>query len=284
MKFNSLKEKYNYYRNQTDYKLIPNSYVMIMLDGRSFSKKIKKRFNRPFDDDFIRIMDETAKYLCENVSGCKLAYVQSDEISLVLTDNGEQDPFFGNRLCKIQSIVASMATSKFNRLMVLNDIKDLPCSKDDVVDIIDTLPLYEFDCKAWNLPNVNDVFASILYRQNDCVRNSKEAVAQSFFSHKELHKIDTEKQIEMVKEKFGINWYIYYKRSEKYGRLIFKVPYINVNEKTKEPYVRNKWTVFGAKSLNDTQVSKEVINLIGGEENKLLVQLTDNSKYANEIN
>jgi tRNA(His) guanylyltransferase len=94
MKFNSLKEKYLYYRNITDYKLYPNGYVMVMLDGRSFSKKIKKKFERPFDKKFIDIMNQTAVYLCENVSNCKFAYVQSDEISLVLSDFGDAEPFF----------------------------------------------------------------------------------------------------------------------------------------------------------------------------------------------
>lgn len=94
MKFNSLKEKYNYYRSLTDYRLIQNSYVMVMLDGRSFSKKIKKCFERPFSKGFINIMNNTAKYLCEKVGGCKIAYVQSDEITLILKDAEEQHPFF----------------------------------------------------------------------------------------------------------------------------------------------------------------------------------------------
>lgn len=31
-------------------------------------------------------MNETAKYLMQNISGCKLAFVQSDEISLFISD------------------------------------------------------------------------------------------------------------------------------------------------------------------------------------------------------
>lgn len=72
-----------YLRSLTDYKLIPNDYVLIMLDGRSFSSTIKRYFKKPFDDTFINIMNETALYLCNNVQGCKFAYVQSDEISLM---------------------------------------------------------------------------------------------------------------------------------------------------------------------------------------------------------
>lgn len=39
MIFKTLEEKCNYYRSLTDYKLLPNGYIVVMLDGRSFSKK-----------------------------------------------------------------------------------------------------------------------------------------------------------------------------------------------------------------------------------------------------
>ena len=73
MIFKNLKEKCEYYRNLTDYKLLPNGYTIVMLDGRSFSKKIKNKFKQPFDDTFIDIMNKTAQYLCKNVSAVVLA-------------------------------------------------------------------------------------------------------------------------------------------------------------------------------------------------------------------
>ena len=42
MKFNSLKDKCEYYRSMTDYKVMPNCSIIIMLDGHCFSKKVKK--------------------------------------------------------------------------------------------------------------------------------------------------------------------------------------------------------------------------------------------------
>ena len=50
---------------------MPNSYVLTMVDGHCFSKMIKHKFDRPFDDMFIKMMNETAKYLCENIQGAK---------------------------------------------------------------------------------------------------------------------------------------------------------------------------------------------------------------------
>lgn len=273
MEFDSLKKKYHYYRDLTDYKLLPNSYVMVILDGRSFSKKIKKRFKRPFDDKFIEIMNETAKYVCEKVSGCKLAYVQSDEINLILHDSPMQNPFFGNRLCKLQSIIAAMATSKFNQLALLNTLKDLPCSKEDAVQIINDALLYEFDCKAWAVPNENDAFAAILYRQNDCIRNSKEAVAQYFFSHNDLHKRTTDEQIAMVKDKYGIDWNADYNDGEKYGRFIIKygLEFPEVDREgnsTGKTYIRHKWIIGNGIPLSDEINRVNMINYIVNGENE----------------
>ena len=86
MNFQSLKEKCEYFRSLTDYRLTPNSYVIVFLDGRSFSKMIKNKYKKPFDETFIDMMNETAKYLLQNVQGAKFAYVQSDEISILVTD------------------------------------------------------------------------------------------------------------------------------------------------------------------------------------------------------
>ena len=129
MNFKTLKEKGEYYRSLTDYRLLPNSYAVIMLDGRSFSHKVKNKFKKPFDDDFVRMMNETTKYLCENIQGALCGYCQSDEIHIVISDfvksyklhedwsvaptdkEGISSAFFQYRISKILSIVASMASS-----------------------------------------------------------------------------------------------------------------------------------------------------------------------------
>lgn len=284
MIFKSLKEKYIYYRNLTDYRLLPNGYIMVMLDGRSFSKKIKNNFKRPFDETFINLMNETAKYVCEKVSGCKLAYVQSDEINLILYDDFEKDPFFGNRLCKLQSIIASIATSKFNQLAFIEVLKDNNCHKDDVINMIANSSLYEFDCKVWNVPNVNDAFAGILYRQNDCVRNSKEAVAQNYFSHKTLHGKKTEEQIELVKEYFGVNWYNDFTRGEQYGRVIIrrKIKYSPSGENL-STYERDEWNILEALPFNVEKNRTEMVKYLSNNENNLFKILVRNDEYITQI-
>ena len=227
MKFKNLEDKCLYYRGLTDYKLLPNSNIIVMLDGKNFSSLIKNNFKKPFDDEFINMMNKTAQFLCNNVQGVKFAYVQSDEISLLITDydTPETDIFFGGRLCKIQSILASLATSEFNRWFIRNRIFD----KDDwsgvtIADLDQELfdiKLAQFDCKVWPVPSQNDAFAWFLYRQIDCIRNSKQQFAQTYCSHKELVGKDTDMQVEFCKEKSGNDWNVI-ADEYKYGRFVFK--------------------------------------------------------------
>lgn len=254
MYFKTLEKKCLYYRGLTDYKLLPGSYVIVMLDGKNFSRLVKNKFKKPFDDDFISMMNETAKYVCENVQGCKFAYVQSDEISLVLTDfdTPTTDTFFGYRLCKMQSIIASLATAKFNQLMLsynlkkhsydtlLEDCADTLYSVKDAIKVVDNAPLAQFDCKCWNVPNINDVFAWFLYRQIDCVRNSKQQAAQTYLPHKKLEKLNTDAQINLLIKEKDIDWNCY-PMGQKYGRFIWKRKVIMNNIDTGEIYHRHKW-------------------------------------------
>lgn len=274
MQFKNLEDKCLYYRGLTNYKLLPGSYVIVMLDGRSFSKLIKNKFNKPFDDNFIDMMNETAKYVCENVQGCKLAYVQSDEISLVLTDfdTPTTDAFFGYRLCKMQSIIASLATAKFNQLMLshnlekhsydalLEDGADTLYSVKDAIRAVDNATLYQFDCKCWNVPNINDVFAWFLYRQIDCVRNSKQQTAQTYLPHKMLLNLDTDAQLGLLIEEKGIDWNCY-PMGHKYGRFLWKDKVLMSNIDTGELYHRYKWLVQPAFPLMDENGRDKFFNL-----------------------
>lgn len=257
MKFDSLEERMLYFRGLTDYKLTPNSYVICMIDGRSFSKKIKKKFERPFDDKFINAMNEVAKFVCKEVQGCKLAYVQSDEISFVITDFDtlNSDSFFGYRLCKMQSIIASLATGKFNRLMEELYLAENPGGN------INDVPLYQFDCKCWVVPTHNDAVGWLLYRQNDCTCNSMQQAAQAYLPHNRLVGLYSTDQIALLKEKHNIDWYTEYDDGKKYGRFIYKDTETFTSEQYGE-YERSVWNSYHGKSLNDEDFREFIGSLI----------------------
>lgn len=258
MDFKNLKDRMLYYRSLTDYKVMPNCYTLVMLDGRSFSKLIKKKYKLPFDDSFIATMNTTAQYICQNVQGALFAYVQSDEISILLSN--ECDTFFNGRLTKMLPNIASMAAGKFNQIMMLRDLYSilhdgLELSRMEVIKTLYKHKLVEFDCKIWNVPSFNDVYAWFLYRQNDCIRNSKQQSAQTYLSHNVLFHKNVDEQIKLLEEKKGINWETEYNDGKKYGRFIYKeMKHMNVYvEKLKKdvPCDRTVWGCYPAFKLQE---------------------------------
>jgi tRNA(His) 5'-end guanylyltransferase len=251
----TLKDRMKALQAERDYRLDDDSYILCHIDGRAFSKMIKKKFRLPFDDDFMDMMDDTASYVCANVQGAKLAYVQSDEITIVITNfkvEGDEvlkgSSFFDYRLCKLQSIIASLATAKFNQLYTsrmikqnmykstLEDSEDTLYSPSDCINLIMNTQLIQFDCKCWDIKEYNDMFAWFKFRQNDCIRNSKQQFAQAYCPHKELLNKNADEQVTYCKIKTGKDW-TGLQGKYKYGRLVYRTTYPTqtINPKTGEP-------------------------------------------------
>lgn len=95
--------------------------ILLRLDGSHFHT-FTKNFKRPFDDVLIKTMQETAKFLCENIMGATIAYTESDEITVLLVDYKKitSQAWFDNRQNKIESIAASMCTMAFNKFFAKN--------------------------------------------------------------------------------------------------------------------------------------------------------------------
>lgn len=206
------------YEKRNQYYLQKRTPVAIRVDGRSFHT-FTKGFQRPFDDVLIKTMQETAKYMCENIQGAKLAYVQSDEITIILTDYDtlETDCWFNYRTDKLCSISASMATMAFNKYFEKN-VDDYRFRKWDGVSkykegteeyIKTLLKAVEkgamFDARCFNIPK-EEVTNLIYWRQLDATRNSIQMVGQANFSHKELQNKSCNDIQDMLYEQKGINW------------------------------------------------------------------------------
>ena len=240
--------------------LIPKLPICVRVDGKGFSKYTKDMI-RPFDQKFTDSMIETMKFLVEETDAI-IGYTQSDEITFVLTDfeNEETSAYFDYRLCKMLSIIPSLATAKFNQLVTLN-LLDTPCSTEDMQQIIKHMSLAQFDCKVWNTDNFNDVFAYFLWRQIDCVRNSKQQASQTDLSHKELMGKHTDEQIRLLLEKKGIDWNEY-SDDKKYGRFIYKEqiekPLPNHEENT---CLRNVWLAHDAFELYESGGKQRLLEL-----------------------
>ena len=208
----------NNYENVNRFYLTRRMPVIIRMDmkaGHTFTRGMKK----PFDDIFVKTMQNTMKYLCENIQGCVIGYTQSDEISLVLTDYAEltTDAWFGNNLQKMCSVSASMATLAFNKAFRknVNDWWFTPFSG-ITKEFQERVTLYKtyknaiekgamFDCRCFNIPK-EEVTNLVYWRQLDASRNSIQMVGQANFSHKELQNKSCNDIQDMLMTQKGINW------------------------------------------------------------------------------
>lgn len=167
-------------------------------------------------------MQETAKYLCENIQGCSLAYTQSDEISLLLIDcqRFETSAWFDYEIQKMTSISVSMATMAFNR--IFNDlVREYRFNNGENFDLSTKegeekhylLQAYKssmdkgamFDSRVFNIPR-EEVTNYFYWRQLDASRNSVQMVGQANFSHKELQNKSCNDIQDMLMTQRGINW------------------------------------------------------------------------------
>jgi len=90
----------------------------------------------------------------QSIEGCVFAFTQSDEITYVLRNDQSlsSEPWFDNRIQKIASVIASMTSVNFMSEM---------CG-----------PCVYFDARVFAVPNIQEAINNIIWRQQDCVKNS----------------------------------------------------------------------------------------------------------------
>ncbi|MDR2457452.1 MAG: hypothetical protein LBD41_03120 [Clostridiales Family XIII bacterium] len=208
--------------------------LIIRIDGKSFHN-FSKGFKKPFDNIIRDCMTETAIELCNQIQGTKIAFIQSDEISLLLTDYDElkTDAWFDKNLQKIASISSSIATLAFNKALYDKYLSSSLDQKFLEKKIFRAL----FDSRTFVIPK-EEVTNYFIWRQNDATRNAIQGLGQKHFSHKEIQGINSSQMQEKLYSEKNINFNnepIFYRR----GWLILKkeVPIIMGNN----TILRHKW-------------------------------------------
>lgn len=186
------------------------TWTCLRLDGRAFHT-YTRGLDRPFDQQLMDDMTQVALFLCREVAGCALAYTQSDEISLILTDfaTPTTEAWFDGNAQKMVSISAALATAKFNELRPGK--------------------LAVFDSRAFTIPDPVEVGNYLIWRQQDATRNSVSMAAQAKFSHRQLHGKSGSEMQEMLWSEHGINWNDY---PDRFKRGTAVVPTIEVSAVT----------------------------------------------------
>lgn len=226
MNGDSLGDRMKEYENAYRVYLPRRLPVIVRVDMRA-GHTYTRGFIRPFDHIFHEAMVKTAQALCKEISGCKLAYTQSDEISLLVTndDTIETQPWFNNNLQKIVSLAAATASISFQHEMAMivaayDNSEDEQDSDFYYRTYIAHLSNVMFDARAFILPE-EEIINYFIWRQQDATRNSIQMAARAYFSHKECENKNSNELQNMLINK-NINWNDY-KVWEKRGICIHKI-------------------------------------------------------------
>jgi len=164
--------------------LIPRLPTIIRVDGRAFHGLLKSA-EKPFCQEFATQMNFVAKRLLGEIQNARFAYIQSDEISLLLIDYNKFDTqqWFGGNREKMVSVSASIASAN------LSLQREKEC---------------HFDSRVFTLPE-REVVNYFIWRQRDWERNSIQMVARCHYSHKQLNEKNKSDMQEMIFQKDD-NW------------------------------------------------------------------------------
>ena len=226
-------------------KLPPKIPVMGRLDGRAFHTFTKKWCEKPYDAEFHKCIWNSVIEIANDISGLRVAYCQSDEITILITDFGEnQQPWFDNRIQKLSSVTASLMTGAF--------IKHFAKYKPEILD--HKLPV--FDARFWSIPE-EEVAENFLWRQSDAIKNSISSLGFSLFSHRQLFGLNSLQIREKAKSEKGIDWNSL-PDAQKWGVCIRKEVYRDVlpvsikGVITQTEVARNRWVVEDIPCLSES--------------------------------
>lgn len=141
---------------EADDRILPNTWIVLRLDGRGFSKFADLHaWDKPSDDRALRLADRAAQEVAATVLGgeCVLGYGQSDEFSFVLR---RTTTLFGRRASKLATVAASTFAGAYARFWP---------------DFFPGTPLRAtpaFDGRAVAYPSARNLRDYLSWRQADC--------------------------------------------------------------------------------------------------------------------
>lgn len=202
----ALGDRMKRYEETTRYRLPRRAYTIMRLDGRAFHS-YTVGLDRPFDYQLMADMDAVAVALCTEVAGTAVAYVQSDEITLVLVDfaTPTTTAWFDGVVQKMVSVSASYATAHLNRLRYPER----------------TTRIATFDARVFTLADQVEVANMLVWRQRDAIRNSVTMSARALFSERRLHGLSTTARRDLLASA-GVDWDDY-PEGARYGRVVTAV-------------------------------------------------------------
>lgn len=245
----------DYYEDRYRLYLTRRTPAIIRVDGRAFHS-FTKGMKRPYDEILTKAMWETARYLCKNIMGAKIAYTQSDEISVLMLDYSSKlttEAWLDYNIQKIASLAASMATMRFNDVFADEAINFLTYLKKEYGKDDDRwLKIYGlklrkamFDARVFNIPE-SEVVNYFIWRQQDAIRNSVEMLGRTHMPHKDMQGLNTAMVKSRLRDEYDIRWEeqpVFFQRGACIIRTKEEKEDINLKTGEKETALHRTWKV-----------------------------------------
>jgi len=196
-KNNPMKEKFKRFESASEQVLPEGLPIIARIDGNCFSGLTDEHFKKPFDEDFECLMNQAARGAMEYCSPSVLAYIQSDEISLLIPpsykgSDGGKNRFLGGRTQKFSSLLAGHASARFS-----NRFNQEPAA---------------FDARVFAIPE-HEIINYFDHRQRDAWNNCLHSTAfyelakkhNRNYAHNKLQRSGNPEKQELLFTEFNIN-------------------------------------------------------------------------------
>jgi len=226
-----LKDRINSYQQATDYKLLNRVPIIISINGRAFSK-LTSLLEKPHDPKFSECILSTMMKCCTEIEGALFAYQNNDEIMVVVRNdqNNESMPWFENRIQKICSATASIATLHFNN-----------CA--NAIDL-NLMGEPTFTSQIFAVPTIAEAINAIVYKQQ---QNFYTSISNACFYellnkyNKDtikdmLNGLSSDEKIDLLNQECNID-FNNYPSTFKRGAACYRAP------KIVDGVMKNKWIV-----------------------------------------
>lgn len=250
----SLENRMRFYESAAKVSLAQGVPAIIRIDGKAF-RTFTRGLAKPFDRAVLNTVQETMLALCKSIPGCVFGYTQSDEITLVLTDNASGG-WLGYSAQKMASVSASIATMEFNR--IFKDMVDAMIQYYDTESSVGSLLKFDekaylrkaadacavFDASAFSLPKF-EVCNWLIWRQQDAVIKSISSAGRAYFDQAQLNGKSCNAIREMLLQTHGIDWYDY-PADSRIGACCYKEPMqkrVTIKGGKTVKVSRNKWVI-----------------------------------------
>jgi len=152
----TLRDRILSYEQNSDHKLIKKLPVAIVINGRAF-RKITSLLQKPFSQPLLETFAGTMIKLMQEIDGSVISYCFNDEIIIISRNDqtNETNAWFDNRIQKIASATASIATCEFNRLAKNNDLQIIGDPT--------------FTSSVFALPTITETINFLISKQNEAI-------------------------------------------------------------------------------------------------------------------